>query len=168
MVRTAKSAPYLGNVGVIESGDAVVSALFLSMFNSVPYDYLLRQKFYGANFTKSMLLQTFVVNRTAVMPYEGQLLDSVAALTNTSGSVEGFARLIGRAHLCENDTKARIDLRAWIDALYFDLFGFSSDEVGYVFDTFPIWRDKSTDMWGHFYEKERTIEIFNCLKREIA
>ncbi|WP_395515535.1 Eco57I restriction-modification methylase domain-containing protein [Pseudorhizobium flavum] len=153
---------------VIASGDAVASALFLSMFNSVPYDYLLRQKFYGANFTKSMLLQTFVVSRAVVTPYEAKLLDAVAALTNTSESVEGFCRLLGRDHLCVNDTKERIELRAWIDALYFDLFGFDADEVEYVFDTFPIWRDKSTEAWGSFYEKERTLAIFAKLKSEAA
>jgi hypothetical protein len=153
---------------VIDSGDAVASALFLSMFNSVPYDYLLRQKFYGANFTKSMLLQTFVVSRAAVMPYEAQLLDAVAALTNTSESVKGFCEILGRPHTSENDAKERIELRASIDALYFDLFGFGPDEVNYVFDTFPIWRDKSTDVWGHFYEKERTLELFQKLKREAA
>lgn len=153
---------------IIDSGDAVASALFLSMFNSVPYDYLLRQKFYGANFTKSMLLQTFVVSRAAVMPYEAQLLDAVAALTNTSESVESFCNHLGRAHLCEYDSKERIELRAWIDALYFDLFGFGPNEVGYVFDTFPIWREKSTDTWGRFYEKERTLELFEKLKCEAA
>ncbi|HEV7434610.1 MAG TPA: N-6 DNA methylase [Pseudorhizobium sp.] len=153
---------------VIESGDAVASALFLSMFNSVPYDYLLRQKFYGANFTKSMLLQTFVVSRATLMPYEAQLLDAVAALTNTSESVEGFCSHLGRAHLSVYDAKERIELRAWIDALYFDLFGFGTDEVRYVFDTFPIWREKSTDIWGRFYEKERTLELFGKLKCEAA
>jgi hypothetical protein len=153
---------------VIASGDAVASALFLSLFNSVPYDYLLRQKFYGANFTKSILLQTFVVTRAAVTPYEAKLLDAVAALTNTSESVQGFCRLLGRDHLCASDTKERIELRAWIDALYFDLFGFSADEADYVFDTFPIWRDKSTETWGSFYEKERTLAIFAKLKSEAA
>lgn len=153
---------------VIEAGDAVASALFLSMFNSVPYDYLLRQKFYGANLTKSMLLQTFVVSRASVMPYEAQLLDAVAALTNTSNSVEEFCRTLGRAHLCENDSRERIELRAWIDALYFHLFRFSADEINYAFDTFSIWRDKSTEAWGCFYEKERTLELFNKLKIEVA
>ena len=153
---------------VIASGDAVASALFLSMFNSVPYDYLLRQKFYGANFTKSMLLQTFVVSRAAITQHEAKLLDAVAALTNTSRSVEGFCRLLGRDHLCVNDTKDRIELRAWIDALYFDLFGFGINEVEYVFDTFPIWRDKSTEAWGSFYEKERTLALFTKLKHEAA
>lgn len=151
---------------IIESGDVVSSALFLSMFNSVPYDYLLRQKFYGANFTKSMLLQTFVVSRATVMPYEAQLLDAVVALTNTSESVESFSRALGRAHLFENDPKERIELRAWIDALYFELFRFSADEVEYVFDTFPIWREKSFGTWGRFYEKERTLEIFEELKSD--
>ncbi len=153
---------------VIESGDATASALFLSMFNSVPYDYLLRQKFYGANFTKSMLLQSFVVRKAAVKPYETQLIDAVAKLTNTSESVEGFCRVLGRAHLCEEDSRERIELRAWIDALYFDLFGFGADEIDYVFETFPIWRDKSTEAWGCFYEKERTVALFQELQSGAA
>ncbi len=151
---------------VIESGDAVASALFLSMFNSVPYDYLLRQKFYGANFTKSMLLQSFVVSRAAVIPYEAQLLDAVVALTNTSESVAEFCRALERAHPCETNLKQRIEIRARIDAIYFDLFGFSANEVGYVFDTFPIWREKSKEKWGRFYEKELTLELLNKLKSE--
>ena len=79
------------------------------------------------------------------------MLDAVAALTNTSESVEGFCTHLGRAHLCEHDAKERIELRAWIDALYFDFFGFEADEVSYVFDTFPIWRGKNTDTRGRVF-----------------
>jgi len=153
---------------VIAESDPTASALFLSMFNSVPYDYLLRQKFYGANFTKSMLLQTFVVPRDNLASHEEALLNAVASLTNTSGSVARFCDELDRVDLSVIDLEQRIELRAWVDALYFHLFGFEADEVSYVFDTFPIWKDKSTEIWGRFLEKERTRAIFPELERELA
>ena len=145
---------------IIEKGEAVASALFLSLFNSVPYDYLLRQKFYGANLTKSMLMQSFVVDKELVMPYESELLDAVASLTNTSGSVKGFCEAIKRGNFSASDQKERLYLRAWIDAFYFHLFRFEASEVDYVFETFKIWKNKSTEMWGCFLEKDRTIALF--------
>jgi len=153
---------------VIAGGDPENSALFLSMFNSVPYDYLLRQKFYGANLTKSMLLQTFSVPREMLSKHKVKLLDAVVSLTNTSDSVNRFGEALGRGQLCVGAAEKRLELRAWIDALYFHLFGFDLEEVGYVFDTFPIWRDKSTEAWGRFFERERTIEIFTCLESGMA
>ena len=145
---------------VIEKGEAVTSALFLSLFNSVPYDYLLRQKFYGANLTKSMLMQSFVVDKKSVMPYASNLLDAVASLTNTSDSVKGFCEAIKRSDLSVSDQKERLDIRAWIDALYFHLFGFEANEIDYVFETFKIWKNKSTETWGCFLEKDRAIALF--------
>ena len=145
---------------IIEKGEAVASALFLSMFNSVPYDYLLRQKFYGANLTKSMLMQSFVVNKESVMFYETELLDAVASLTNTSDSVKGFCAAIKRSDFSVNDPKKRLELRAWIDALYFHLFGFEVNEIDYIFETFKIWKNKSIETWGCFLEKDRAIALF--------
>jgi hypothetical protein len=144
---------------VIDGGNARRSALFLSMFNSVPFDYLVRQKFYGANFTKSMLLQSFVVSEEAILDFHEQLLDAVAALTNTSRSVHRFAEDIGRANLRTTDPEERLQLRAWIDAVYFKAFGFSSPEAAYVFDSFRIWKDKSEEKWGSFREKEETLAL---------
>jgi hypothetical protein len=115
-----------------------------------------------------MLLQTFVVPRQALSKHKDDLLDAAASLTNTSDSVTSFCEALQRKHLCVNDLEKRLELRAWIDALYFRLFGFELDEVGYVFDTFPIWKDKSAEIWGRFLEKERTIAIFSELEGEMA
>lgn len=145
---------------LISQGDPVSSALFLSMFNSTPFDYLLRQKFYGANLTKSILMQSFVVNRSSLAPFEEKLLDAVVQLTNTSESVQYFCGLLSREQPGEFDLKQRIETRAWIDALYFRLFGFELREIPYVFDTFPIWKEKSTETWGAFLEQERALAHF--------
>ena len=104
-----------------------------------------------------MLLQTFVIGRSELKKLTDRLLDAVAALTNTSDSVASFIKAIGREHLSAIDSRERLELRAWIDAVYFTKFGFAHDEVDYVFETFPIWKDKSTETWGQFLEKELTI-----------
>ena len=151
---------------MIADGDPSASALFLSMFNSVPYDYLLRQKFYGANFTKSILLQTFVVPLEDLAAHKHALVGAVASLTNTSKSVQSFSAAIKHPHPGITSPKERIELRSWIDALYFHLYGFNIDEVSYVFETFPIWKEKSISNWGTFIEKTLTLEKFSKLECE--
>ena len=146
---------------VIDDGVPVSSALFLSLFNSVPYDYLLRQKFYGANLTKSMLMQAFVVSQSQVSIFEDKLLDAVAKLTNTSKSVSGFCAAIDRESHTITEPYERLELCAWIDSVYFKLFEFNRDEVTYVFDTFPIWKDKSIETHGRFIEQEITLKFFD-------
>lgn len=153
---------------IIRDGDPELSALFLSLFNSTPYDYLLRQKFYGANLTKSMLMQSFVVPPEKLAPYKSKLLDAVASLTNTSHSVLSFCKAIGREHLCAKSLDERLEIRAWIDALYFHLFGFCQAEVNYVYETFPIWRDKSIEAHGCFLEKEKAISLYLDIATDIS
>ena len=108
-----------------------------------------------------MLLQTFVVDKKNLASLEDQLLDAVATLTNTSDSVKGFCRQLSREHLSTTDLRQRLELRAWIDALYFNYFGFVVDEVDYVFETFTIWKDKSMETWGSFLEMDRTIALMH-------
>ncbi|GAA0270626.1 N-6 DNA methylase [Alteraurantiacibacter aestuarii] len=149
---------------VISKGDPRQSALFLSMFNSTPFDYLIRQKFYGANFTKSLLLQSFVVPPEAVAQHHDSLIDAVVALTNTSDSVIFFAKDLDRTHLSTTNPEERLMLRAWIDAVYFTAFGFARSEVEYVFGTFPIWKEKSENVWGRFRERDEALRFFENME----
>lgn len=145
---------------VINAGCPKETALFLSMFNSVPYDYLLRQKFYGVHLNKSLLMQSVVVNREALMPYEGDIINRVGRLTGTSTSVDAFVNDLGIRIPGKYCVETRIQDKAWLDALYFKLFGFTLEEINYIFGTFPIWKKKSFNQWGKFYEQELTVEYF--------
>jgi len=144
---------------VVSAGDARESALFLSVFNSVPYDYLLRIKFYGANLTKGLLMQSFIIDRDAIAPFEDLLVESVHRLTCTSDSMSGFANDLGAEIGRFDEEKERCQLQAKIDAIMFQLFGFDEVSAGRVFDTFSIWRDKQSEQFGNFLSKELTLEL---------
>lgn len=147
-------------VAVVDGGNATETALFLSMFNSVPYDYLLRQKFYGQHLNKSLLMQSFVVDRDSLVPYKQEVLKRVGRLTGTSVSVQSFIDQLGVNEASEYSTELRLNDRAWLDALYFNLYGFNLELVDYIFSTFSIWERKSVALWGRFREKELTLEYF--------
>lgn len=149
---------------VINNGDVTLTALFLSLFNSTPFDYLVRQKFYGANFTKSMLTQSFVVSPDDIANWQDRLIDAVVELTNTSDSVSAFSVELGRGDKSTTDPERRLQLRSWIDAVYFRAFGFNYNEIEYVFDTFPIWKDRSEATWGTFREKNAALRFFSDLE----
>ena len=144
-------------------GDAKEAALFLSMFNSVPYDYLLRQKFYGVHLNKSILMQSFVVARDRLIPYEKDILNRVGRLTGTSNSVQVFIEQLGVKGATGYSIESRLNDRAWLDALYFKIYDFNLEQVDYIFSTFPIWERKSIALWGKFLERDLTLEYFKNL-----
>ena len=148
---------------VVSRGDAKETAFFLSMFNSVPYDYLLRQKFYGVHLNKTLLMQSFVVARDCLIPYEKEIIIRVGRLTGTSNSVQGFIEQLGVKGADRYCIESRLNDSAWLDALYFKLYGFNLEQVDYIFSTFPIWERKSIALWGKFREKELTLEYFKNL-----
>ena len=76
----------------------------------------------------------------------GELVrDHVLRLTFTSDDMSAFARDLGYTGLpFVWDAEERRHLRARLDALYFHLYGLSRDDAGYILDTFPIVRGKTS------------------------
>lgn len=142
---------------VVSDGDARETALFLSMFNSVPYDNLLRTKFYGANLTKGLLMQSFVLDRRSLIPYEDELVEMVCKLTHTSESVSKFAEQAGFADRSIMTERERLGMLARIDAIMFSLFGFDKTSAESIFATFPIWRAKQVEQFGNFVSRDLTL-----------
>ncbi|MDC0431292.1 N-6 DNA methylase [Paracoccaceae bacterium] len=143
---------------VISGGDARETALFLSVFNSVPYDNILRTKFYGANLTKGLLMQSFIIKRSELKPFEDELVETVCKLSNTSGAISVFADNAGHPVPTSLNEGERQKLIARIDAIMFTLFGFDAEAAKGIFETFPIWRDKQIEAFGSFVSQELTIE----------
>jgi hypothetical protein len=57
------------------------------------------------------------------------------------------------------DASERLKLRARIDAIVGrDVFGLSSDEMTYVLDTFPIWREREQVEFGEFRTRRLILE----------
>lgn len=143
---------------VIQEGDAKASALFLAMFNSVPFDFLLRSKFYGANLTKSLLMQAFSIPYEKVKIFEDEIVSAVCSLTNGSNSVHGFVMDAGYPDASFAQGMERHRLRARLDAIMFHLFDIDAEDAEYIFDTFKIWKEKQLESEGSFLAKDLALE----------
>ena len=148
---------------MVAGGDARETALFLSIFNSVPYDNLLRTKFYGANLTKGLLMQSFVLDRRSLIPFEDELVEMVCKFTHTSQSVSKFSEQAGFADRPIITEMERLEMLARIDAIMFSLFGFDKISAESIFETFPIWRAKQVELFGSFVSRDLALEAMDAV-----
>ena len=158
-------------------GNATVAALLLACLNSLPFDYVLRQKVQGQN------LNWFIVEQLPVVPptaYDRQfgprsaaniVRETVLELSYTAHDLAPFARELG--HVATDgavlppfgwNEDRRLRLRARLDALFFILYGVTSrDDVRYIFSTFPIVEREETARWGRYRSRDLTLAWINAL-----
>ena len=167
-VGAGNSLPLLmGSNGLTASAVAAIVA----NLNSVPLDYVVRQKVQGQN------LNWFIVEQLPVVPpdrYEavrfgpktaGQIVrEAVLELTYTARDMAPFARALG----CHGppfiwDKEQRRHLRARLDALYFHLYGLTRQDASYVLDTFPIVRREDEAEFGRYRTRDLILAYMNAL-----
>jgi hypothetical protein len=137
------------------------------MFNSVPFDFLVRSKFYGANFTKSLLDQCFVVPRSELGKWEDELVQHAVSLSCLSSSVKPYSIACGiNTYEPEIDRKERLKKQAAIDAIFFYLFGFDAAEITYVFSTFRIWEEQQTSEYGSFVSRDLALGAWDRFAKD--
>lgn len=157
--------------------DAPSAAMMLACLNSLPLDYVLRQKVQGQN------LNWFIVEQLPVVPpavYDRRFGERTAAdivctsvleLSYTAHDLAAFARDLG--HVDSDglvlppfgwDEERRLRLRARLDALYFILYGVTvRDDVRYIFSTFPIVEREEMARWGSYRSRDLTLAWLNAL-----
>jgi hypothetical protein len=170
---------------IIDVGeDAAAAALVLANLNSVPFDYVLRQKVQGQN------LNWFIVEQLPFVPpskYDltfgpksaAQIVrEAVLELTYTSEDVAHFAQDLG--HVDSEglpgpcfiwDEDRRLRLRAKLDALYFILYGLfdptdpiqSRDNISYIYSTFPIVEREDRARWNSYRSRDLCLGWINAL-----
>ena len=167
-VGAGNSLPLLmGSNGLTASAVAAIVA----NLNSVPLDYVVRQKVQGQN------LNWFIIEQLPVVPpdrYEavrfgpktaGQIVrEAVLELTYTAHDMAPFARALG----CHGppfiwDEENRRHLRARLDALYFHLYGLTRQDASYVLDTFPIVRREDEAEFGRYRTRDLILAYMNAL-----
>lgn len=142
----------------------------LANLNSIPYDYLARQKVQGQH------LNWFIVEQLpliAPVVYEGSLGDGsigdfvrgeVLRLSYTAQNLAPFARDLGYdGPLFVWDAENRRHRMARLDALYFRLYGLDRDEAAYVMGTFPIVRDQDQAAFGRYRTRDLVLGYMNAL-----
>ena len=169
-VGAGNSLPLL--LGSNEPTASAVAAIVANL-NSVPLDYVVRQKVQGQN------LNWFIIEQLPVVPpdrYEavrfgpktaGEIVrEAVLELTYTAHDMAPFARDMGYVDASGKvnlpftwDEDRRRILRSKLDAVFFHLYGVTDrDDIRYIYSTFPIVEREEKAAYGSIY---RSCEL--CL-----
>ncbi|MBC6411502.1 MAG: hypothetical protein GDA39_00500, partial [Hyphomonadaceae bacterium] len=155
-----------------------VADLMLANINSVPFDFVIRQKVQGQN------INWFIVEQLPVIPPErfdkvrfgpktaAEIVRAaVLELTYTAHDMAPFARDMGHVDDSGNvrppftwDPERRLALRAKLDALFFHLYGITDrDDIRYIYSTFPIIKREETAAYGRYRSRELCLAWMNAL-----
>ena len=152
--------------------------LMLANLNSVPLDFVARQKVQGQH------LNWYIVEQLPVVPperYEAVrfgpktaaeiVREVVLELTYTAHDMAPFARDLGYVDAAGAvqppfrwDEERRLRLRAKLDAVFFHLYGVTDrDDVRYVYSTFPIVERQETQAHGRYRSRDLCLAYLNAL-----
>ncbi len=162
--------------------NAIATCLFLSNVNSLPFDYILRNKM-GTTYL------TYFIVKQLPMPtlntYTSYLINIIAPKTieliYTAWDLEPFAQDVlneigadtwnqwfpqnplqnGIPQPFRWDEERRAKLRAELDAIYAHLYGISKDDLDYILNTFPIVKRKDEAKYGTYRTKDLILQYYN-------
>ncbi|MDO8723226.1 MAG: hypothetical protein Q7J31_13535 [Syntrophales bacterium] len=141
---------------------AKASLLFVTLMNSFPFDYVVRQKFFGANFIKSILLQLAAPSMTLIQHHQSFIMPRALELSYTSQQLEGFAAECGfKGQPFIWDEIRRQHIRAELDALFFHIYGFSVDDAAFILESYRILRERDEASFGEYRTKRLILDIYN-------
>ncbi|MDZ4811997.1 MAG: restriction endonuclease [Pseudomonadota bacterium] len=156
--------------GAMHSDYCAVAPLLLANVNSMPFDFVTRQKVQGTS------MNWFIVEQLPLISPEiyarplgtktvGDFVrGEVLHLTYTAHDLVAFARDLGyNGPPFAWDAEDRLHRMARLDALYFNLYGLSRDEAAYVLDTFPIVRAHDEATFGRFRTKDLVLAYMSAL-----
>lgn len=167
--------PILAPIGDI---DAEALALLVGNFNSIPCDFVARQKIQSRNLNKYILEQLPVIPparfddvRFGAKSAREVVLEIVLELTYTAHDMADFARGMGFVDDIGTvyppfawDDERRLQLRAKLDAVFFFLYGIvDRDDIRYVYATFPIVEREEIAKFGRYRSRETALAYLNAL-----
>ena len=176
-VAAGNSFPLLRSHGTEEISSRL-AALMLANLNSLPLDFVLRQKVQGQN------LNWYIIEQLPVVPLDSYEtisfgskkaseigFEAVLELTYTSHDMEPFA--LGLDYVDQSgevlppfiwNEDRRLQLRAKLDALFFHLYGLTNrEDIRYIFSTFPIVEQQERKTFGRYRSLELSLAWFNAL-----
>jgi len=158
--------------------DAGQMALLLANFNSLPFDYIARQKVAGLHLTYGYLKQLPILPPSAYTPADIEYITPrVLELVYTAYDLRPFAEDMGYSgEPFRWDEVRRASLRAELDAYYARLYGLTRDELRYILDpkevygedfpgeTFRVLKDKEMRLYGEFRTRRLVLEAWDQLE----
>ena len=164
--------------GDAEENFGTIAPLVLGNLNSLPFDFVIRQKIQGQN------ISWYIVEQMPVVPADsygtvrfgsktaGEIVrDAVLELTYTAHDMAPFARDLGYVDEAGQvkppfvwDEERRLHLRAKLDAVFFHLYGVTDrDDVRYVYSTFPIVERQEMAAYGRYRSRDLCLAWMNAL-----
>lgn len=157
-----------------ESTPASTATLFANL-DSIPYDFVVRQKVGGMNFNFYIVEQLPVLLPNAydgAAPWNGYVTlrdwisPRVLELTYTAHDLAPFARDLGyEGPPFRWDPERRFLLRCELDAAFFHLYGIGRSDSDYIMETFPIVKRKDEAAHGEYRTKRVILEIYDRMAR---
>lgn len=150
------------------------ACFIVANLNSVVFDFVVRQKLYGTSLTLHILEQLPVVppdrcfnTRIGSTTVAAIIRAAVLELTYTAWDLTAFARDLGhRGPPFVWNPQRRLHLRARLDALFFLLYGITSEtEIRYIYSTFPILQREELALYGHYKSVETCLKALRTLQR---
>jgi len=151
--------------------DAKTACLLLASFNSIAFDFVLRQKIAGQT------LNFFIVEQLPILPPEtfdrkmgGHPLSEwisrqVLELTYASEDMRPFAEAMGYSGVPFGwNEERRRHLTARLDALFFHIYGIGREDAAYILNTFPIVRRHDEKQFGRYRTKDMVLAYMNAVK----
>ena len=147
-----------------------LAPLLLANMNSIPFDYLARQKIQSTSVNWYIVEQLPLVRASEYTKKVGRhvladfIRGEVLHLTYTARDLASFASDLGYEGPPfvweDNDRRHR---RARLDALYFHLYGIGRDDADYILGTFPIVREHDEEKFGRFLTRDLILAYMNAV-----
>jgi hypothetical protein len=141
---------------------ALKSALLLAVINSIPFDYITRVKFYGANLIKNIIDQLPMIDYYKISLFKDQIVSRVIKLTYTSDSVKSFAddlNINSQPYIFNKNERHLI--KCELDAIVAHLFEIEKVDLEYMLDSFVILRNKEIQQSGSYRTKETVLRMYD-------
>ena len=159
--------------------------LLLGNFNSIVYDYFLRQKVGGTSLNFYILKQTPIIDHKSFsVTIKDLICPRVIELTYTAWDLYSFAEdlltdigpsmwnewfpnnqiIDGKSHPFIWNEERRAIIRAELDAIYAKLYGLSKEELEYILTTFPVLKKSEEKEFGEYRTGRLVMETWENIE----
>jgi hypothetical protein len=180
----------------VRTPDPLMAADFACVCSTFPFDWIVRQKLGGTNFTFGYLNQICAPHLRSVDAATGRhplvptMRSALLELSATADDMSPFSKDLwpeGDGAVFHYDPERRFEIRCELDAAFFHLYLGTADEwkrsaspellqalptprdaVAYIMDTFPIVKRKDEDAHGHYRTKDRILALYDTLTNGLA
>lgn len=160
----------IGNriVLVLSEEDPEVLCCLLANFNSIIFDYIVRQKLSGMSLNVYILSQIPVITKEKYSEkIKGLIITRVLKLVYTSNDLKDFANDLNynQKPFLWNDNE-REQLQAELDAIFAILYKINKNDLKYILDTFKTLRRKELEKFNEFRTKRLILEAYDKFSKQ--